>query len=70
MDDWWDLIDHEAALKEQFPSFKAVRAERAGGRLARALDAEHARRAARFRYRSKARHLVDGLVADLGWRDV
>lgn len=41
MDDWWQLIDKNAARHEQFPSLRKVLLERPGGQLARRLDADH-----------------------------
>ena len=70
MRDWLQLIDKRAAIAEQFPSLKKVRRERPGGRLARALDEEHAKRAARFHHRSTAAHAVADLIDELDWESL
>jgi len=65
MDDWWDLIDHAAALKEQFPTVEQVRAERPNGPLARRADAAHQERA---RERQLARERAQRVVEERAWQ--
>jgi hypothetical protein len=48
--EWWDLIDRDAAIAEQFPAVDVVKQERIGGPADRAMrDAHEAAKTARER---------------------
>ena len=63
--EWWDLIDREAAIAEQFPAAAVVKRERIGGPADRAMrEAHEAAKVARRNGTQTARMAADEKSAD------